>query len=443
MKFLFWNAPNYFDSLMQAAKNGSSKTVKHILSLPEFQQNKQFQWKCTEALLATLEGLDKAQPPHASEYDKCVEYLLPLAHCPALVHSPKLLKLAKIYTKTMSDNYTHFFLHVEAIVSASKMKPAPAMDYLLQQHLNTRRLRNAAHNGNLAEVKRLIALSVPQANRCLALGSAAQQGHLECVKALLPWLTPQTFDAQEWKPTHPRSALEFAAGGGSMECVKLLLPHAEATTHFPALLAAVAQNRLEVVRLLWNTIAPSDANAVLMAACPKGSVEIVRWLEQCFPTQNLAVGPALEQAATHGNDMLVKHLLFKAPEKYIGLAMHKSLQNGHANCVRHFVRRTHGDHLMEGLRYVSEWMGCNQKHTKTYPSIQQQFESYLECMKVLIPWCNAQRVLNNLQSAHPNTPANWNVLEQYLCEHQRLVLLENLKDASHCDLSHKHNKRKM
>ncbi len=79
-------------------------------------------------------------------------------------------------------------------------------------------LQTAADHGHLEIVRLLLPVSDPKAARSLALQLAAKNGHLEIVKLLLPVSDPKTSDSY---------ALREAAKRGYLEIAKLLLPFSD------------------------------------------------------------------------------------------------------------------------------------------------------------------------------------------------------------------------
>lgn len=73
----------------------------------------------------------------------------------------------------------------------------------------------AAEGGHLECVKLLIPVSDPKAADSQALCRAADNGHAECVKLLIPVSDPRADNS---------GALRLAVLSGHMDCVKLLLP---------------------------------------------------------------------------------------------------------------------------------------------------------------------------------------------------------------------------
>ena len=80
---------------------------------------------------------------------------------------------------------------------------------------SSRALRWAAENGHTECVKLLIPVSDPKAGNSYALRKAAENGHTECVRLLIPVSDPKADNSY---------ALRWAARNGHTECVKLLIP---------------------------------------------------------------------------------------------------------------------------------------------------------------------------------------------------------------------------
>lgn len=103
---------------------------------------------------------------------------------------------------------------------------------------NTELLCEASKTGNLDEVRRLIPVSNPKAYDSVALRRAAQNGHTECVKVLIP--VSGIFS----------EALCWAAHNGHPDCVELLISVLESIDGMKALLWAAEQGHAECVQLL-------------------------------------------------------------------------------------------------------------------------------------------------------------------------------------------------
>lgn len=109
----------------------------------------------------------------------------------------------------------------------------------------TQKLIEAAQQGHLEEVLRLIPLSDPKQDNSEALAQAARHGHVHCVQALIPVSDPHADNSFAlWIAAclgHSDCvaqligvsgvtdgacrALNVAARNGHLECIRLLLPH--------------------------------------------------------------------------------------------------------------------------------------------------------------------------------------------------------------------------
>lgn len=117
---------------------------------------------------------------------------------------------------------------------------------------NTELLFEAAQDGNVEEVRRLIPISNPKHNDSLALQVAASYGHTDCVKLLIPVSDPKTNDS---------AALGWAARYGSIECLKLLIAVSDTqSNNSVALRTAVLNGHTQCVDLLYGV---SDVHAAL------------------------------------------------------------------------------------------------------------------------------------------------------------------------------------
>ena len=83
------------------------------------------------------------------------------------------------------------------------------------RHNNSLPICLAAENGHAECVKLLIPLSDPKSRDSMALVLAATSGHAECVRLLIPVSDPEA---------NASNALRWAAINGHAECVKLLIP---------------------------------------------------------------------------------------------------------------------------------------------------------------------------------------------------------------------------
>jgi ankyrin repeat protein len=100
----------------------------------------------------------------------------------------------------------------------------------------------AAERGHAQCVRALIPVSDPVAKKSRALVVAAAGGHAECVRILIPVSEPKAGDSD---------ALQWAANEGHVECVRLLIPVSEPKAGDSlALRFAAQEGHAECVRML-------------------------------------------------------------------------------------------------------------------------------------------------------------------------------------------------
>ncbi len=141
----------------------------------------------------------------------------------------------------------------------------------------TQKLIEAAQQGNLEEVLRLIPLSDPKQDNSEALAQAARHGHLDCVEALLPvsepcvdnsfalWISANQGHSDCVAALIPHSrvkdgncrALRTAARFGHLDCVEILQTQHSERERIDAATEAVVENHLECFEALTrNVLAP-------------------------------------------------------------------------------------------------------------------------------------------------------------------------------------------
>lgn len=141
---------------------------------------------------------------------------------------------------------------------------------------NTELLFEAAQDGNIEEVRRLLPISDPKNNESLALQVAASYGHTECVKLLIPVSDPKANDS---------TALGWAGRYGSTECLKLLIPVSNTKANDSvALRAAVLNGHTQCVDALYGV---SDVHAALKHLQQNNMNEYPAWrsLEHRFEAE--------------------------------------------------------------------------------------------------------------------------------------------------------------
>jgi len=140
-------------------------------------------------------------------------------------------------------------------------------------------LQWAAQSGHAEVVKMLIPVSDPKADDSLALRWAAQNGHAEVVKMLIPVSDPKADDSL---------ALQWAAYYGHAEIVKMLIDAGadpKADDSF-ALRLAAGYGHAEIVKMLIPVSDPKANNSyALRWAAQNGHAEIVKMLEEAIKKQ--------------------------------------------------------------------------------------------------------------------------------------------------------------
>ena len=185
-------------------------------------------------------------------------------------------------------------------------------------------LQLAAKNGHVECVKLLLPVSDPQADEWYALRAAAHAGHVECVRLLLPMSDAKARDSQ---------ALRYAAHYGHVECVRMLLPASDAKAgESLALRLAALNGHAECVRLLLPV---SDAKAndseALRWAARNGHAECVKLLlAHSLPLVD--IGGVLREVMTAGHARVASRLIEEEPRLLDGMDLSKclvvALENG-------------------------------------------------------------------------------------------------------------------
>jgi ankyrin repeat protein len=140
-----------------------------------------------------------------------------------------------------------------------------------QEELNGR-LKQAAKLNDLAGLTQSLEDGAhAKAQDSYALGVAAESGHAECVRLLIPASDPLAGDSY---------ALQLAARGGHVECVKLLIPASDPLTDDSlALRWAAREGHAECVELLLPVSGSLAMNSwALRGAALRGHVECVALL---------------------------------------------------------------------------------------------------------------------------------------------------------------------
>lgn len=113
-------------------------------------------------------------------------------------------------------------------------------------------LIDAARQGRAEDV-RILMNGCPRDQKSSALRRAAEYGHVECVKILIPVSDPKDLDSD---------ALRLAAHNGHAECVRVLIPVSDPNNNDSvALVSAAMKRHAECVRLLIDVSSPKSDNS--------------------------------------------------------------------------------------------------------------------------------------------------------------------------------------
>lgn len=230
---------------------------------------------------------------------------------------------------------------------------------------NPQHLYHAIAQNNVDEVKKLIPFFNLQSNNS-PLMTAAQGGHVECLKLLIP-----VSDCT----AHENVALCLAAKNGHTECVKLLLPVSTPilSNSIGALRLAAEHGHAQCVQLLVSNCTDTNATALLSASL-HGHWECVKILLPFADPETL--GPSLEAAARGGHAECVKLLLPVAGTN--NGALKQALINGRSECAEILYPHCNIAHTlweidqfyakassMVSRQWVDEWMARKQHDALT------------------------------------------------------------------------------
>lgn len=203
--------------------------------------------------------------------------------------------------------------------------PPPRSSAIAKFELNIQMIR-CARQGDSEELMHLLALGAePKFHDFKALCAASAQGHLECVKLLIP-ASPKNSNS---------TALVYAASKGRADCVALLIPVLDpAANNFAALLSAARCGHAECTSLLLPISGDkAQRSAALVLAAWHGHADCVMIL---MPVSDIAHDKwgALRLAAQHGHAECVR-LLMRAPHPMSTLEniLSTALGGGHAGIV--------------------------------------------------------------------------------------------------------------
>ena len=184
-----------------------------------------------------------------------------------------------------------------------------------------------AELGDLAGVASLLSLgscSLAQASK--ALCEAAENGHAECVKILIPFSDPKARDSE---------ALVSAARKGHAECILLLIPVSDPRDEDSQALCGAAENgHAECVKILIPLSDPKDKNsrALRWAAC-NGHAECVKLL---IPVSDLT--SSLSMAARFDQAECVSLLIPESDVHERAKALQEAIEHLNHDCAKLLIR---------------------------------------------------------------------------------------------------------
>ena len=156
------------------------------------------------------------------------------------------------------------------------------------RHGGSPALRLAAGNGHVECVKLLIPLSDPKANNSEALRWAAEAGHTDCVRLLIPLSDPKADGSH---------ALRLAAANGHVDIFKLLLSVSDPLIEMKGILSgAIGHGDADILSIMFGHeprfLELLDLPSILGAAIAKKQSELALFLGSVIEQKILAANPA-------------------------------------------------------------------------------------------------------------------------------------------------------
>lgn len=195
------------------------------------------------------------------------------------------------------------------------------MNNISFDHLHER-LADSARDGESSGLSWLIASGAdPRHNGSSALRFAAERGHVECVKLLIPLSDPKANDSE---------ALRKAAFNGHAECVLLLAPVSDPkANHSYALRWAAYNGQSETVRQLIPASDPKDSEScALRWAVRNGHVECAKLL---IPVSTIKTSRVVWAVLLCGNAEILSLMLASEPLFLAGLDLSHCLADAISN----------------------------------------------------------------------------------------------------------------
>lgn len=199
-------------------------------------------------------------------------------------------------------------------------------------------LNAAADHGHLEVVNEIAGAIRPGSSHVTALGCAAQAGHMDVVRALLP-LAKALSETGAVSQKSICEVLNAAASRGHLNVVREIVAHESLPfCLWEALRWAARGGRLEVVQELLSLRGPSSDNSdALRGAAMFGHLDIVHVLIP-FSDPEEEDSKALRLAAGNGHLEVVRLLLpLSHPKADDSDALRQAAKNGHLEVVRELL----------------------------------------------------------------------------------------------------------
>lgn len=201
----------------------------------------------------------------------------------------------------------------------------------------------AARMGHTDDVARLINPSYSL--NSFALEKAAEKGHAECVKLLIPVSEPGQDDSQ---------ALQLAAQNGQAECVRLLIPVSD-MNGCTALRSAAMNGHSDCVALLKDVSNLQANKEALLWAVGNGHTECVKRLMTVMDVQWWD-NAALISAVNNRNVEIVTLLLPQAdPNTQRGMPLQIALENIDIACIDLLYPLTNVSDMLDRVKNTSRF----------------------------------------------------------------------------------------
>lgn len=257
-------------------------------------------------------------------------------------------------------------------------------------------LLDAAENGRVKLIKNILSLvNHSDINSNEALARAMAYEHWKCVDLLTPFLKPENTDdilikaaaknriklvkiliPFSTEPTSKGWALRAAAENGHLQCVKLLIPVSDPkvknTGIDGALIDAARNGDMKILKLLISISDPKiHSKSALQFAAEKGHTDIVKFLISISDPKSVG-SQALFWAAENGHAECVKLLIpVSDPKLENSLALIRAAINGHTECVKLLFPVSNYNDALARLYKDNQNTTCLQPFIDEYQALKQ------------------------------------------------------------------------